>query len=128
MEAEGPNPRKDAGRSILSASGEKRTRWQVQGAIDAGIKKARGGLGHAGARDFLFPRERPTSVVRRRGDGIMPMIDMIWDEEIEEALDSGLDACAPWSRILSRLGPTGYSASDGSMGGRRPGFSRSWLT
>ena len=86
VEVEGPVHRKEAANRIRDAFGLKRTGRQVQAAIDAGIEKAVEHWGIQERGEFLWPREHPIPVVRRRGEGIRPQIEMICDEEIEEAV------------------------------------------
>ena len=86
VRVEGPVLREEVVRRIKDAFGVKRAGNQIRAAIDAGVGKA-AELGYIECRGpFLWPPESQTSVVRRRGEAVKPQIDMICDEELEEAI------------------------------------------
>ena len=85
VKIEGPVYYEEMVRRIRDAFGVKRTGNQIRAAIDAGVGSA---VEHRTVKckgEFLWPLKRPVSIVRRRGETIKPQIEMICNEELEEA-------------------------------------------
>ncbi len=83
---EGPVHVKEVTLRIRDAFGAKRTGRQIQAAVDAGIEKAVALWGIQRRDEFLWPKEVPSTIVRRRGEAVKPQIEMICNEELEGAV------------------------------------------
>jgi very-short-patch-repair endonuclease len=86
VETEGPVHIEVVVRRIRDACGAKRATPRIRGAIEAGVEKAVEHWGVERRGEFLWPRERPRSLLRHREGATRPRLELICDEEIEEAV------------------------------------------